>query len=79
MSMVIFRHGSRQSLLLDKDGNLTNEGKTQEYILGRELKYRYGVKKRLLSNKFDPEQIYAQTSPKARAVESLYWLLSGLY
>lgn len=79
MVIVIFRHGARQCLLVDKEGPLTQAGKVQEYIFGKEMRDRYIRHRNFLPEDYNSSQIYLHSSYKKRCIESLQWFLSGLY
>ncbi|KAH8417655.1 hypothetical protein KR222_003621, partial [Zaprionus bogoriensis] len=57
-------------------GQLTNRGKQQHYELGQWLRRRYSS---LLGTRFDPEQIYVQSTDVDRTLMSAESNLAGLY
>ncbi|XP_022832385.1 prostatic acid phosphatase isoform X1 [Spodoptera litura] len=86
---VIFRHGDRtpvqpyptdpwrnESLWPVKFGELTNVGKRQHYALGKWLRQRYS---HLLSDAFDPTEIYIRSTDIDRTLMSAQANLAGMY
>ncbi|XP_026731116.1 prostatic acid phosphatase isoform X1 [Trichoplusia ni] len=86
---IIFRHGDRtpvdpyptdpwknESLWPVKFGELTNIGKSQHYALGKWLRQRYS---HLLSDDFDPTQIYVRSTDVDRTLMSAQVNLAGMY
>jgi len=53
-------------------GNLTPIGKRQHYLIGQELRERYINKEKLLSEHFNPEEIYVTSSKYNRTIASAY-------
>ncbi|KAL0852301.1 hypothetical protein ABMA28_000509 [Loxostege sticticalis] len=86
---IIYRHGDRtpidtyptdpwrnESLWPVKFGELTNIGKRQHCALGQWLRRRYS---HLLSEQFDPTQIYVRSTDVDRTLMSAQANLAGLY
>ncbi|XP_046976849.1 prostatic acid phosphatase-like [Vanessa cardui] len=86
---VIYRHGDRtpvnlyptdpwrnESLWPVKFGQLTNTGKRQHYALGKWLRKRYS---HLISEKFDPSEIYIKSTDVDRTLMSAQANLAGMY
>jgi hypothetical protein len=89
LANVVFRHGSRSPLTsYDKDpynttlywrdgpGQLTKEGKQQEYELGQYLRWRY---MRFIDEDYHGSEVYAQSSDIDRAIMSGELVLAGLF
>ncbi|XP_058791959.1 venom acid phosphatase Acph-1-like [Phymastichus coffea] len=87
----LFRHGARTPILSSIGfckiadtsayesygiGELTNEGKEQEYKFGSFLRYRYND---YLSARYKSEDLYAYASDVSRVKASLEYVLNGLY
>ena len=80
------RHGARAPIE-DRDideftvgeGLLTPEGMRQRYLLGRYIKNRYTETFKLLSEEYDPKEIYMQSTNVNRTIQSGYSELMGLY
>ncbi|XP_045784967.1 prostatic acid phosphatase-like [Maniola jurtina] len=86
---IIYRHGDRtpvsvyptdpwknESLWPAKFGELTNIGKRQHYALGRWLRKRYT---NLISEQFDPTEIYVRSTDVDRTLMSAQANLAGMY
>ncbi|XP_038216551.1 prostatic acid phosphatase-like [Zerene cesonia] len=86
---IIFRHGDRtpvdtyptdpwrnQSFWPVKFGELTNLGKKQHYALGKWLRHRYV---NLISEDFDPTEVYVRSTDVDRTLMSAQANLAGLY
>ncbi|XP_068632862.1 prostatic acid phosphatase isoform X2 [Battus philenor] len=86
---VIYRHGERtpidpyptdpyrnESLWPVRFGELTNIGKQQHYKLGKWLRARYS---NLISNEFDPKEIYVRSTDVDRTLMSAQANLAGMY
>ncbi|XP_075990945.1 prostatic acid phosphatase-like isoform X2 [Anticarsia gemmatalis] len=86
---ILFRHGDRtpvnpyptdpwknESFWPVKFGELTNIGKMQHYAFGKWLRQRYS---HLLSNDFDPSEIYVRSTDVDRTLMSVQANLAGLY
>ncbi|PZC80438.1 hypothetical protein B5X24_HaOG214740 [Helicoverpa armigera] len=86
---VIYRHGDRtpvdpyptdpwknESIWPVKFGQLTNTGKKQHYALGKWLRKRYA---HLLSEDFDPSEIYVRSTDVDRTLMSAQANLAGMY
>lgn len=88
---VVVRHGARHMLsskymnitnnaeFLRNPGRLTNVGKRQLYLLGRQLADMYMVQSQLLGTRLNPYQICVRSSGTNRTIESVQSLLSGLF
>jgi len=88
---AIARHGARtmanpeyyqitdDESFLKNPGRLTNVGKHQLYLLGRQLADKYIRQNKVLSVKYNPNQIIARASGINRTIESAQSLLMGLY
>ena len=82
----VVRHGARAPIEdrdIDKfgvaEGMLTPEGMRQRYLLGRYSKERYTKTYELLSEDYDPREIYVQSTNVNRTMQSGYSELMGLY
>ena len=87
----INRHGARAPYLgvkngLDvykeiwlKNGELSDIGKRQLYLLGVKVRKRYIKKYNLLSENYNPQEIYIKSTDSNRTIESTYSFLQGLY
>ncbi|XP_037977950.2 prostatic acid phosphatase [Plutella xylostella] len=88
-AVVIYRHGDRtivqpyptdpwrnESLWPVKFGELTNIGKKQHYELGKWLRKRYS---HLLSEKYNPSEIYIRSTDVDRTLMSAQANLAGMY
>ncbi|KAJ0183710.1 hypothetical protein K1T71_000133 [Dendrolimus kikuchii] len=86
---IIYRHGERtpvapyptdpwrnESLWPVRFGELTNTGKRQHFALGRWLRQRYS---QLLSDAFDPKEIYVRSTDVDRTLMSAQANLAGLF
>ncbi|XP_058795260.1 prostatic acid phosphatase-like isoform X2 [Phymastichus coffea] len=88
---VIFRHGARTPVREELDvykfndvpayepwgvGQLTNDGKRQEYHFGSFLRERYG---NFLSEYYQSDDVYAYSTDVHRTKMSLQLVLAGLY
>nr|XP_026497044.1 prostatic acid phosphatase-like [Vanessa tameamea] len=86
---VIYRHGDRtpvnlyptdpwrnESFWPVKFGQLTNVGKRQHYALGKWLRKRYS---HVISEKFDPSEIYIRSTDVDRTLMSAQANLAGMY
>ncbi|CAH2103719.1 unnamed protein product [Euphydryas editha] len=86
---VIYRHGDRtpvnlyptdpwrnESLWPVKFGELTNIGKRQHYALGKWFRKRYS---HLVSEKFDPSEVYIRSTDVDRTLMSAQANLAGMY
>ncbi|KAJ8737588.1 hypothetical protein PYW08_000183 [Mythimna loreyi] len=86
---IIFRHGDRtpvepyptdpwrnESLWPVKFGELTNIGKNQHYGLGKWFRQRYS---HILSDDFDPTEIYIRSTDVDRTLMSAQANLAGMY
>ncbi|CAG4962078.1 unnamed protein product [Parnassius apollo] len=86
---VIYRHGDRtpvdlyptdpwrnESLWPVRFGQLTNIGKKQHYALGKWLRKRYA---NLLSNQFDPKEVYVRSTDVDRTLMSAQANLAGMF
>lgn len=86
---IIFRHGDRtpvnmyptdpwrnESLWPVRFGELTNIGKKQHYALGKWFRQRYS---HLLSDVFDPTEIYVRSTDVDRTLMSAQANLAGIY
>ena len=85
------RHGARAPYLgvtngLDvykekwlKNGELSDIGKRQLYLLGVKVRKRYIEKYNLLSENYNPQEIYIKSTDSNRTIISTYSFLQGLY
>jgi len=60
-------------------GRLTDIGKRQMYLLGRQIDYTYRENKKLISIKYNPRDIFVNVSGEARSVESALSFMYGFY
>lgn len=60
-------------------GQLTHRGKAQLASLGRWLRNRYISQFHLLNPQLDPKEIYLRSTNYVRTIESLQYLVHGLY
>ena len=58
---------------------LTAEGMRQQYLLGRYNRKRYTETFKLLSEEYEPSEIYIQSTNVNRTMQSGYSELMGLY
>lgn len=87
MVIEVFRHGAREPLKATFDssnweeinGDLTNTGIRQHYLLGRELRYRYIESQSFLSESFNQSEIYIRSTNLNRTIMSALSHLHGLY
>lgn len=87
----IHRHGARAPYLGVQNGidvykeewtqieELSEVGKRMLYLLGVKVRKRYIEKYKLLSDKYNPQEIYIRSTDKNRTIESIESLLQGLY
>uniref|UniRef100_A0A1B6KMW6 acid phosphatase n=1 Tax=Graphocephala atropunctata TaxID=36148 RepID=A0A1B6KMW6_9HEMI len=88
-SHVLFRHGDRMPLEFypsdpyqdvsnwpNKIAQLTDVGKGQEFELGQWLRLRYDE---LLSDRYDPDEIFIQSTDVDRTLMSAQCAMAGLY
>ena len=82
----LVRHGARAPIEdrdIDKftvgEGMLTPEGMRQRYLLGRYSRKRYTETYKLISDEYDPSQVYIQSTNVNRTMQSGYSELMGLY
>ena len=87
----LHRHGARAPYLGVKNGidvykeewtqieELSEIGKRQLYLLGVKVRKRYIEEYKLLSEKYNPQEIYIKSTDSNRTIESIYSLLQGLY
>ncbi|XP_072931174.1 prostatic acid phosphatase-like isoform X2 [Epargyreus clarus] len=86
---VVYRHGDRtpvdtyptdpyrdQSLWPEKFGQLTNIGKSQHFAFGKYLRTRYS---QIVSEKFDPMEIYIKSTDVDRTLMSAQANLAGMF
>ena len=80
------RHGARAPIEdrdLDKftvdEGFLTPEGMRQRYLLGQHNRERYVDEYSFLSAKYNPTEVYMQSTNVNRTMQSGYSELMGLY
>ncbi|XP_076098914.1 lysosomal acid phosphatase-like [Mytilus galloprovincialis] len=88
---VLYRHGDRSPVAVyPKDpntelswpmglGQLTNEGKEQEYYLGQILRRRYGDNLKFLNKTFNVKDVYVRSTDYDRTLMSAYCMLAGLF
>ena len=62
-----------------KNGELTDIGKRQLYLLGVKVRKRYIDEFKLLSREYNPQEIYIRSTDHNRTIESIYSFLQGLY
>ncbi len=74
-----YYHITNDTSFLRNPGRLTNVGKHQLYLLGRQLADTYVKEYKLLSMKYNPKQIVVRSSGINRTIESAQSLLAGLY
>jgi len=60
-------------------GILTPEGMRQRYLLGRRNRQRFVEKYNFLSESYNPDEIYMQSTNVNRTIQSGYSELMGLY
>ena len=87
----VHRHGARAPYDGVKDGidiykenwtqiaELSEIGKRQLYLLGVKARKRYINQYNLLSEKYNPQEIYIKSTDSNRTIESIYSFLQGLY
>jgi hypothetical protein len=85
----VCRHGARAPFLDESDtrfpngdGMLTASGMRQHYLLGKQLATRYVStegEEKLLSEEFDPEEIYVRSTQVKRTIQSAESQILGLY
>ena len=87
----INRHGARAPYLGVKDGidiygekwtqieELSDVGKRMLYLLGVRVRKRYVEKYGLLSQTYNPQEIYIRSTDVNRTIESIESFLQGLY
>ena len=85
------RHGARAPYLGVKDGidvykekwtqieELSDVGKRMLYLLGVKVRKRYVDDYHLLSEEYDPQEIYIRSTDVNRTIESIESFLQGLY
>lgn len=87
-SIDLIRHGDRTATCeLSKSslepqqglGELTERGREQELVLGKELRKFYVKKTDLLPPHYNPETMKVRSTGTNRTIESAKYLLSGLY
>lgn len=61
------------------NGELSNVGKRQLYLLGNSVRKRYMEKFNLLSKNYNPQEIFIQSTDYNRSIESIYSFIQGLY
>ncbi|TKR95662.1 hypothetical protein L596_009797 [Steinernema carpocapsae] len=88
---AIWRHGDRppigtyptdpyqENAWPVKWGELTPRGMWQHYRQGLKLKHEYIIKNKLVSSKYDPDQIFVQSTDVHRTLASAYSNLAGFY
>ncbi|CDW91112.1 histidine acid phosphatase family protein [Stylonychia lemnae] len=85
MVFEISRHGARNGKGMDPfqtqwdQGELTNVGRRQHYIMGQQIRQRYVNQAKILSPYYSPSQIYIKTTNDNETIESAYSQLMGLY
>ena len=82
----LVRHGARAPVGSDgtdrfsvQAGMLTAQGMRQRYLLGRHSRERYTQQYQLLSEEYDPREVYMQSTNVNRTMQSGYSELMGLY
>lgn len=82
----VVRHGARtpiSDVALDQftvsEGMLTPEGMRQRYLLGRYNRQKYIEETGFLSEIYDPEEFFIQSTNVNRTMQSGYSELLGLY
>ena len=88
-TMIHFRHGARSPVLSEgtdtfgekweNPGELTGIGERMHYVLGYRNRMRYIIKKKLLSEKFNPDELVVITTNFNRTIMSVSSHLQGLY
>ena len=85
------RHGARAPYLGVKDGidaykenwtqieELSEVGRRMLYLLGVKARKRYVEKFKLLSEKYNPQEIYIRSTDVNRTIESILSFIQGLY
>ena len=61
------------------NGELSNVGKRQQYLLGVKARKKYIEKYNLLSESYNPQEIYIKSTDNNRTIESIYSFIQGLY
>ena len=61
------------------NGELSDVGKRQLYLLGNGVRKRYMETYNLLSKNYNPQEIYIQSTDYNRTIESIYSFIQGLY
>ena len=87
-TMIHFRHGARSPVLSEgtdtfgekweNPGELTGIGERMHYVLGYRNRMRYIIKKKLLSEKFNPDELVVITTNFNRKIMSVSSHLQGL-
>lgn len=62
-----------------KKKELSPVGKRQLYLLGAKVRNRYIKKYKLLSEQYNPQEIYIKCTDSNRTIESTYSFIQGLY
>ena len=87
----INRHGARAPAYGVKDGidlfqeewtsngELSDVGKRQLYLLGSGVRKRYIKEYKLLSENYNPQEIYIKSTDYNRTIDSVYSFIQGLY
>ena len=60
-------------------GDLTPSGEHQMFLYGRDIRYRYVDKIKLLDENYNPKQIYTMSTNSGRSILSAEAYLNGLY
>ena len=88
MVFEVIRHGARYGLHDDyfnetspswRPGELTQNGRRQQYLLGTEMRNKYMVQNKLIDFTFNPDQIHVRSTDINRTVESAMSQLLALY
>ena len=61
------------------NGELSNVGKRPQYLLGVKPRKKYIEKYNLLSESYNPQEIYIKSPGNNRTIESIYSFIQGLY
>ena len=88
-AMIHFRHGARSPVMngnkdtfgekWDQPEDLTGLGERMHYLLGYRNRIRYVIEKKLLSEKYNPDELVIVTTGKNRTIRSVSSHLQGLY
>lgn len=88
MVFEVIRHGARCGLHIDyfnetnsnwRPGELTKNGKRQQFLLGEDIRQRYIVSNKLLDESYNSAQVYVRATDINRTIESAMAQLLALY